>query len=152
MSRLANGPLNGIKVLDLSRVLAGPLAGAILGDPGADVIKIEHPVRGDDTRDWGSRVGEAETTYYNCVNRNRTSVIFGPNRVAMSRVSSRPSAMWSSRTSNRGAQSNWGWGWGQPRRTQSTPHSCIARSAATIDKVRSRCAWAAILWFRAKRD
>lgn len=74
MSGLANGPLKGIKVLDLSRVLAGPLAGTILGDLGAEVIKIEHPVRGDDTRDWGSRVGETETTYYNCVNRNKRSV------------------------------------------------------------------------------
>jgi hypothetical protein len=45
--------LHGIKVLDLSRVLAGPLAGQLLGDLGADVIKIERPQQGDDTRAWG---------------------------------------------------------------------------------------------------
>jgi crotonobetainyl-CoA:carnitine CoA-transferase CaiB-like acyl-CoA transferase len=67
-------PLAGIKVLDLSRVLAGPLAGTILADLGADVIKIEHPDRGDDTRDWGSRIGDTETTYFNSVNRNKKSV------------------------------------------------------------------------------
>ena len=70
----AGGPLAGIKVLDMSRVLAGPFAGTILADLGADVIKIEHPERGDDTRDWGSRIGETETTYYNSVNRNKRSL------------------------------------------------------------------------------
>lgn len=67
-------PLSGIRVLDLSRVLAGPLAGTILADLGAEVIKIEHPTRGDDTRDWGARIGETETTYFNSVNRNKKSV------------------------------------------------------------------------------
>lgn len=67
-------PLSGIRVLDLSRVLAGPLTGTILADLGADVVKIEHPLRGDDTRDWGSRIGETETTYFNSVNRNKKSV------------------------------------------------------------------------------
>ncbi|MGO9995946.1 MAG: CaiB/BaiF CoA transferase family protein [Steroidobacteraceae bacterium] len=74
MPALANSPLSGIKVLDLSRVLAGPLAGTVLADLGADVIKIEHPRRGDDTRDWGSRIGDTETTYFNSVNRNKKSV------------------------------------------------------------------------------
>jgi crotonobetainyl-CoA:carnitine CoA-transferase CaiB-like acyl-CoA transferase len=66
--------LAGIKVLDLSRVLAGPLAGTVLADLGAEVIKIEHPERGDDTRDWGSRIGRTESTYFNCVNRNKKSL------------------------------------------------------------------------------
>ncbi|WP_180897808.1 CaiB/BaiF CoA transferase family protein [Martelella soudanensis] len=67
-------PLQGIKVVDFSRVLAGPLSTQVLGDLGADVIKIEHPERGDDTRDWGIRIGETETTYYYAFNRNKRSV------------------------------------------------------------------------------
>ncbi len=67
-------PLQGVRVLDLSRVLAGPWCAMVLGDFGAEVIKIEHPRRGDDTRDWGARVGETETAYFNSVNRNKRSV------------------------------------------------------------------------------
>lgn len=67
-------PLAGIRVLDLSRILAGPWCGMVLGDLGAEVIKIEHPKRGDDTRDWGLRVGSTETAYFNSVNRNKRSV------------------------------------------------------------------------------
>ena len=67
-------PLAGVRVLDLSRVLAGPLCGQVLGDFGAEVIKVEHPRRGDDTRDWGLRVGGTETTYFNAMNRNKRSV------------------------------------------------------------------------------
>jgi len=67
-------PLAGVRVLDLSRVLAGPWCAMVLGDLGAEVIKVEHPGRGDDTRDWGLRVGATETTYFNSVNRNKRSV------------------------------------------------------------------------------
>ena len=67
-------PLQGVKVLDLSRVFAGPLCGMVLGDFGADVVKVEHPGRGDDTRDWGLRIGKTETTYYNSMNRNKRSI------------------------------------------------------------------------------
>ncbi|KQP20613.1 CaiB/BaiF CoA-transferase family protein [Pseudorhodoferax sp. Leaf267] len=67
-------PLAGIRVLDFSRVLAGPLCAQVLGDFGADVVKIEHPKRGDDTRDWGLRVGKTETTYFNSMNRNKRSI------------------------------------------------------------------------------
>jgi crotonobetainyl-CoA:carnitine CoA-transferase CaiB-like acyl-CoA transferase len=67
-------PLNGVRVLDLSRVLAGPLCGQVLGDFGAEVIKVEHPRRGDDTRDWGLRVGNTETAYFNSMNRNKRSI------------------------------------------------------------------------------
>ena len=70
----ASLPLAGVRVLDLSRVLAGPWCGMVLGDLGAEVIKIEHPERGDDTRDWGLRVGSTETAYFNSVNRNKRSV------------------------------------------------------------------------------
>lgn len=67
-------PLSGVRVLDLSRVLAGPWCGMVLADMGAEVIKVEHPERGDDTRDWGLRVGKTETAYFNSVNRNKRSV------------------------------------------------------------------------------
>ncbi|ART47257.1 CaiB/BaiF CoA transferase family protein [Acidovorax carolinensis] len=67
-------PLQGVRVLDLSRVFAGPLCGQVLADFGAEVIKVEHPGRGDDTRDWGMRIGQTETTYYNSMNRNKRSV------------------------------------------------------------------------------
>ncbi len=74
-------PLGHIKVLDLSRVLAGPWAGQLLGDYGADVVKIERPGRGDDTRHWGppyvkdaAGADTAEAAYYLCTNRNKRSV------------------------------------------------------------------------------
>ena len=67
-------PLQGVRVLDLSRVFAGPLCGQVLADFGAEVIKVEHPGRGDDTRDWGLRIGQTETTYYNSMNRNKRSI------------------------------------------------------------------------------
>ena len=67
-------PLAGLKVIDASRVLAGPLSAQCLGDMGADVIKIEHPERGDDTRDWGVRIGERDTTYFYSMNRNKRSI------------------------------------------------------------------------------
>src|SRR5215216_3545056 len=71
-------PLAGVKVLDLSRVLAGPYATMVLGDLGADVIKVEHPERGDDTRHGGppfAGEGEArESAYFLAVNRNKRSI------------------------------------------------------------------------------
>ncbi|MBO9645953.1 MAG: CoA transferase [Pseudacidovorax sp.] len=67
-------PLEGVRVLDLSRVLAGPMCAQALGDLGAEVIKVEHPGRGDDTRDWGLRVGARNTSYFNSANRNKRSI------------------------------------------------------------------------------
>ncbi len=68
------GALQGLKVLDLSRVLAGPYCTMILGDYGADVIKVEAPGRGDDTRAWGPPwVGE-ESAYFLAINRNKRSL------------------------------------------------------------------------------
>jgi formyl-CoA transferase len=67
-------PLAGILVLDLSRVLAGPYCTMILGDLGADVIKVEHPA-GDETRRWGPPFSGGESAYYLSVNRNKRSVI-----------------------------------------------------------------------------
>ena len=75
------GPLSGLKVLDLSRVLAGPWASQLLGDLGADVIKVERPDAGDDTRGWGPpwlADGEgrptADAAYFLCTNRNKRSL------------------------------------------------------------------------------
>src|ERR671917_154989 len=67
-------PLEGVKVLDLSRVLAGPYATMVLGDLGADVLKVEHPERGDDTRHWGPPFAGGESAYFLSVNRNKRSI------------------------------------------------------------------------------
>jgi formyl-CoA transferase len=67
-------PLDDITVLDLSRILAGPYCSMMLGDLGADVIKIERPEVGDDTRRWGPPDAGGEAAYYLCVNRNKRSV------------------------------------------------------------------------------
>src|ERR1700761_9722696 len=74
-------PLSGIKILDLSRVLAGPLSAQMLGDLGADVIKIERPATGDDARAFGppylvDPAGKENNnnSFYLCANRNKRSV------------------------------------------------------------------------------
>ncbi|XP_040288615.1 succinate--hydroxymethylglutarate CoA-transferase isoform X1 [Bufo bufo] len=67
-------PLDGVKVLDLTRVLAGPFATMILGDLGAEVIKVEKPGSGDDTRAWGPPFVGSESAYFLSVNRNKKSI------------------------------------------------------------------------------
>ncbi len=76
-----SGPLTGLRVFDLSRILAGPTATQLLGDLGADVIKIERPGQGDDTRKWGPPFlkdagggDTSESSYYLAINRNKRSV------------------------------------------------------------------------------
>src|SRR4029078_240144 len=67
--------LTNVKVLDLSRVLAGPLCTMILGDMGASVIKVERPGAGDDTRGWGLPFEEhGESAYFLSVNRNKLGI------------------------------------------------------------------------------
>src|SRR3954470_9022076 len=81
----STGPLDGLLVADFSRVLAGPFAAMTLGDLGADVIKVERPGVGDDTRHWGPPWrersddeapgrGTCESTYYLGLNRNKRSI------------------------------------------------------------------------------
>ena len=67
-------PLDGILVADFSRVLAGPLAAMLLGDLGADVVKVERPDGGDDTRAWGPPWRDGDGTYYLGLNRNKRSI------------------------------------------------------------------------------
>src|SRR5882762_8930940 len=69
-----NGALAGIRVLDLTRVLAGPTCAMMLGDMGADVIKVEPPSGGDDTRSWGPPFAGSESAYFLSANRNKRSM------------------------------------------------------------------------------
>lgn len=69
-----SGSLDGVVVLDLTRVLAGPLCTMLLGDLGAEIIKVERPGRGDDTRSWGPPFQGTESAYYLGVNRNKRSL------------------------------------------------------------------------------
>ena len=74
MTATRPAPLAGRKVLDLSRVLAGPWATMVLADLGAEVTKIENPRGGDDTRHWGPPYAATESAYYLCANRNKRSI------------------------------------------------------------------------------
>ena len=69
-----HGPLAGIRVLDASRVLAGPFCGQMLGDLGADVIKVERPGAGDDTRAWGPPFAGPTSAYFLSCNRNKRGI------------------------------------------------------------------------------
>src|SRR5262245_22875503 len=68
------GPLTGVTVVDFTRVLSGPYCTMVLSDLGARVIKIEHPVRGDDTRHWGPPFIGSESAYFLSINRNKESL------------------------------------------------------------------------------
>jgi succinate--hydroxymethylglutarate CoA-transferase len=74
MTDAANGPLAGTRVVDLTRILAGPLCTMMLGDMGAEVIKVEPPDKGDDTRGWGPPFVAGEAAYFLGVNRNKRSL------------------------------------------------------------------------------
>jgi succinate--hydroxymethylglutarate CoA-transferase len=74
MTAPVNGALAGVRVLDLTRILAGPLCTMMLGDMGAEVIKVESPDRGDDTRSWGPPFIAGVATYFLSINRNKRSL------------------------------------------------------------------------------
>jgi len=74
MSEANKGALAGIRVLDLTRVLAGPYCTMFLGDLGAEVVKVEQPGIGDDTRGWGPPFAGGESAYFLCTNRNKKSL------------------------------------------------------------------------------
>lgn len=74
------GALEGLRVVDLTRVLAGPLCTMWLGDMGADVVKVERPGSGDDTRSWGPPFAGGESAYFLGVNRNKRSVTIDLSR------------------------------------------------------------------------
>jgi formyl-CoA transferase/CoA:oxalate CoA-transferase len=87
---MTDAPLAGVTIVDLTRVLAGPYCTMLAADMGARVIKIEHPIQGDDTRAWGPPFLEGESTYYLSINRNKESVALdfkrAPGRAALDRL------------------------------------------------------------------
>src|SRR5215472_14544712 len=78
-----HGPLQDVRVLDASRVLAGPFCGQLLGDLGAEVIKVERPGQGDETRGWGPPfLHDGPSAYYLSCNRNKRGVAIDLGRPA----------------------------------------------------------------------
>jgi len=73
-------PLAGVRVLDASRVLAGPFCGQLLGDLGAEVIKVERPGSGDETRTWGPPFAGPLSAYFLSCNRNKRGVTLDLNK------------------------------------------------------------------------
>ena len=84
-----SGPLAGIKVLDLSRTLAGPLCTMILADFGAEVLKVERPGKGDETRGFGPPYWGTESCYYLSLNRNKRAITLDLQKAEGQRIAKR---------------------------------------------------------------
>src|SRR5690242_20211567 len=108
-------PLEGVKVLDLSRVLAGPWCTQTLADLGAEVWKIEEPSRGDDTRSWKPPEIGGESTYFLCCNRSKQSVALDlknpDGRAAVRRLAEKADVL--VENYRKGALDRFGLGYGQ---------------------------------------
>jgi crotonobetainyl-CoA:carnitine CoA-transferase CaiB-like acyl-CoA transferase len=121
-------PLAGIRVADFSRVLAGPLATMLLGDLGADVVKVERPGTGDDTRGWGPPFVGDDAAYFLSLNRNKRSVALDlgteDGRTAARRLALASDVV----VENFRPGLMEGFGSITPRSRRSTPGSCTARS------------------------
>ena len=135
--RRGRPPLAGVRVLDLTRVLAGPFCSMSLGDMGAEVIKVEEPGKGDDTRAWPPFLG-GEATYFLSVNRNKKSLTLNLKAPRARRDCSRG---WS-RTSDvvlenfrPGTMERLGLGY-EALAEASTPGSSTARSRASASRAR----------------
>lgn len=70
----SSGPLSGLRIIEMGQLLAGPFAGQMLGDMGADVIKIEDPDKGDPLRQWGRKLPQGQSLWWSVVGRNKRSV------------------------------------------------------------------------------
>ncbi|MFO7549573.1 MAG: CoA transferase [Acidimicrobiia bacterium] len=108
-----DGPLTGIRVVDFTRVVAGPYCTMLLGDAGADVVKVERPGTGDDTRTWGPPFVEGESTYFLAVNRNKRSITLDlgqseGRRLALALIDTANVVVESFRP---GTMERWGLGW-----------------------------------------
>lgn len=93
--------LQGLRVIDFSRVVAGPYSTMLLGDLGAEVIKVERPGKGDDSRAWGPPSRGEVSTYFLGLNRNKKSIAIdlSTERGPPSPANSSQAPMWSSRAS-----------------------------------------------------
>src|ERR1051326_7596515 len=78
MDTQSNGALAGIRIVDLTRILAGPLCAMMLGDMGADIVKVEPPGSGDDTRTWGPPFAGGEAARFLGINRNKRPLTLTP--------------------------------------------------------------------------
>jgi crotonobetainyl-CoA:carnitine CoA-transferase CaiB-like acyl-CoA transferase len=137
------GPLSGLLVADFSRVLAGPYCTMLLADLGADVIKVESPGGGDDTRGWVPPVRDGVSTYFLAINRNKRSVALDlrddADRAAAAELARRADIM--VENFKPGGLARFGLDYASVRRSSTRPSAGSARTAA-------RTSPATTLWSR----